>query len=238
MATVVVLSADAVGALLDGYVEGAHIDGTGQLVLTFGDASTSVVGYVRNHSELLNLDADDHEQYALADGSRGAFATPAQGTKADNARKNLTTATVEFLGGSGTIIETFLITNDATDTTTWPNRWAIQYRDNDTTATPRNVTAFNEYGEVRLASAKHNTVALRVFNEEHHANVTGTRSTTVPIIELMDNRDDRNHLWGVYSAGQMKIQAGQILVAYSIVLGPSDAVPTGTPSGTIIVRTT
>lgn len=238
MAAGVFLDAATVQAMVDDCVTGASIDGVGRLVLTLADASTAIIGYVQNHSELLHLDADDHTQYALADGTRGAFATTAQGTKADNARKNLTTSTVEFLGGSGTVIETFLITNDATDTTTWPNRWAIQYRDNDTTATPRNVVAMNEYGELRIASAKHNTTGLRVFNEENPLNHTGTRSTTVPVIQLMDDRTNRNHLWGVYSAGQMKIAAGQIEVAYTIVLGPSDTVPTGTPAGTVIVRTT
>jgi hypothetical protein len=240
MATGVFLDAEATQALFGETVVGASIDGTGRLVLTMGDASTVVIGYVRNHHELLNLEDDDHEQYALADGTRGDFATTDQGDKADAARVNLVTLSdvVEFLGGSGTVAENFLITNDDTDTTDWPNRWSMQYRDNDTTATPRNVFALNEYGEARLASAKHNTVALRVFNEENPLNHTGARSTTVPIIELMDNRTDRNHLWGVYSAGQIKIQAGQIPVAYTIVLGPSDTVPTGTPAGTVIVRTT
>ena len=239
MATVVVLSAEAVQALIDACVVGASIDGTGQLVLTLGDDSNVTVGYVRNHSQLLHLDADDHTQYALANGTRGDFATTAQGDKADAARVNLVTDTdvVEFLGGSGTVIETFLITEDATDTTDWTNRLAVQFRDDDT-SDPRNVFALNEYGEPRVAPAKHNTVAFRLFTVENPLNEDAARSDTVPIIEMMDDRTARNHLWGVYSTGMMKIMAGQIPVAYTIVLGPSDAVPTGTPAGTVIVRTT
>ena len=42
-------------------------------------------GGVSAHGLLTGLADDDHTQYALADGSRGNFATPAQGTLADNA---------------------------------------------------------------------------------------------------------------------------------------------------------
>lgn len=42
-------------------------------------------GGVTDHGALSGLSDDDHTQYALADGSRGSFATTAQGAKADTA---------------------------------------------------------------------------------------------------------------------------------------------------------
>lgn len=42
-------------------------------------------GGVSDHGDLSGLGDDDHTQYALADGSRGAFATEAQGSLADSA---------------------------------------------------------------------------------------------------------------------------------------------------------
>lgn len=42
-------------------------------------------GGVTDHGDLDGLADDDHSQYALADGSRGAFATEEQGNKADSA---------------------------------------------------------------------------------------------------------------------------------------------------------
>lgn len=40
---------------------------------------------IDDHGQLNGLGDDDHSQYALADGSRGAFASEAQGTLADSA---------------------------------------------------------------------------------------------------------------------------------------------------------
>lgn len=42
-------------------------------------------GPIDDHGALTGLADDDHTQYALADGSRGAFATEAQGALADSA---------------------------------------------------------------------------------------------------------------------------------------------------------
>ena len=42
--------------------------------------SVAVSGGVTDHGALTGRDDDDHTQYALADGSRGTFATAAQGT--------------------------------------------------------------------------------------------------------------------------------------------------------------
>lgn len=50
-----------------------------------GGGSGGGGGGVTDHGALTGLTDDDHSQYALADGSRGNFASPAQGAKADTA---------------------------------------------------------------------------------------------------------------------------------------------------------
>jgi len=240
MATVVVLSEEAVNALVDGMFVGATINGSGNLILTTQGGDPVDVGNIKDHGGLTGLGDDDHTQYAKADGTRGSFASTSQGTKADAARPNKG-GEIDIQAGDTTsppgFYELVVITNDGTSSTGWVNRMEIQFKDNSG-ATPRTVFAHNEYGEVRGASAKHNTTWLRGFVEYNPANVTGTRDATIPIFQLMDNRTDRNHLWGLYSTGMQKIMTGQIPVQYVIVLGPSDAVPTGTPANTVIVRTT
>lgn len=46
---------------------------------------SAIVGVAMNHNDLGLLGGDDHTQYALTDGTRGAFATQAQGALADTA---------------------------------------------------------------------------------------------------------------------------------------------------------
>jgi hypothetical protein len=69
MATAVVLDKDTIlGLIADMFVD-AVINGSGQLVLTKQDTTTVTVGYVQDHSHMLHLTtADDHTQYAKADG--------------------------------------------------------------------------------------------------------------------------------------------------------------------------
>jgi hypothetical protein len=47
------------------------------------------VPVITDHGQLGGLSDDDHAQYALADGSRGNFATPGQGALADTALQNI-----------------------------------------------------------------------------------------------------------------------------------------------------
>jgi hypothetical protein len=238
MAEVIVLSAEAIHALVDLALNSVVIDGSGHLKFTTVEGDTIDLGSIKAHAGLSGLTNDDHTQYAKADGSRGAFATPAQGTKADNARKNKDIATnnISLSDPTNDIVENVLIVDDGSSTSAWPNRIQFKFQDSHST---RNTSAFNEYGEFRGAPAKHNTVAARWFVNDNPSYTDGTaRDATVPIIELMDDRTNRNHLWGVYADGRVKIATGQILTAPVIVLGPSDAIPTGTPTGAVIVRTT
>lgn len=234
MSTVIVLDQDTVMGLIEGLVASATIDGTGRLVFTKQDGSTAIIGYVADHGNQYGLGDDDHTQYALADGSRGAFATTTQGGKADAARPNHQAA-VAITDPTNDYVERITITNDASDTSAWVNRREVKYKDNSG-ATARNVLVENEYGELRLASAKHNTVPFRIFVEEHAANTTGARDNTVPMIQVMDNRDDRNSIYSVLPTGITKFKS--LSMAYVLVLGPSDSVPADTPTGTVIVRTT
>ena len=48
-----------------------------------------LVDVITDHGQLGGLSDDDHAQYALADGSRGNFATPGQGALADTALQNI-----------------------------------------------------------------------------------------------------------------------------------------------------
>lgn len=58
---------------------------TAQNKFVAGTDETGGVGGTSDHGSLNGLGDDDHPQYALADGSRGSFATAAQGTTADSA---------------------------------------------------------------------------------------------------------------------------------------------------------
>jgi hypothetical protein len=59
--------------------------GAGRRIVIRPSASGGSGGGVTDHGALTGLGDDDHPQYALADGTRGAFATTAQGDLADTA---------------------------------------------------------------------------------------------------------------------------------------------------------
>ena len=124
------------------------------------------------------------------------------------------------------------IQDDGTDSATWINRWAIKFK--EVGGLIRNTFALNEYGEIRVAPGKHNTVALRVFVKEFVDNPVQARSATVPVMEVMDNRNTRNSLWGIVGDGTTVV-AGQRM-SYVLVLATGAAVPAGTPANTVIVR--
>jgi hypothetical protein len=237
MATVVVLSEDAVNALIAGAVETADINGSGELVFTTHDGSVINVGVINDHGGLVGLGDDDHTEYALADGSRGAFATPAQGTKADDARPNLEADISINASGSDKWIERFTVVADGVDAdTTWEDRVSCFWDDTIGGGNPIRVFSLNERFEPRYIPAKTNTTGLRGFTKR--ASGDTAHSSTVPIQQIMDNEDNRNNVWGILADGTTVIAAGLIHMAYVLVLGPSDTIPTGTPAGTVIVRTT
>lgn len=146
--------------------------------------------------------------------------------------------TVTITGGDTTAngyVQNVIVQDDGTATSSWLERLAYKFREVGGALT-RNVFYLNEYGEARFAPARHNTVALRVFVKEFANNPTNARSTTVPVMELMDNRSDRNTLWGLLGDGTIVVGANKM--AHTIVLSASATVPAGLPAGTVIVRTT
>jgi len=60
-------------------------------------------GGVTDHGDLTGLGDDDHSQYALSDGSRGSFATTAQGALADTATQPADLSAVASSGAAGDV---------------------------------------------------------------------------------------------------------------------------------------
>lgn len=88
---------------------------------------------------------------------------------------------------------------DEGDSADWPNRWEFLFGPG---TWPLHRTFFlNEYGEFRLTPARPNTIPFRIFTKEYAA--FSARSLTVPIIEIADNRDDRNTLFSVDGTGKV-----------------------------------
>jgi hypothetical protein len=238
MADVIVFERDKVLELLDTVFVSGTIESDGDLVFTTFGSDTVNLGKF-DHADLTGLTTGDpHTQYALADGSRGSFATTAQGTKADDARPNLNSIT-DFDGGDNDVVEHFRITIDGTDSGTWPDRWRWQIRNG--TGSYRYVTYLNEFGELRLTPAKHDTVSTRWFVIDTPTLTDGTaRNTGVPIMELMDDRTNRNIIWAKMTNGDDAYHTGSAYVrlARVLVLTAAASVPANTPAGTVIVRTT
>lgn len=104
------------------------------------------------------------------------------------------------VNGADAYMENFRITNDGSATSTWPERLTFFYRDT-MGGTYYRTGYFNEYGEIRVAPGKPNTVAFRAFTREY--TTQPARNMSVPIIELMDDRTNRNQLFAVMPNGQV-----------------------------------
>lgn len=233
MGTVVVFDTDKVLELFNSGITGGVIDANGDLILQRPDGTSVNLGNVKSHSQLTNLDEDDHPQYALADGSRGEFATKSQGLKADAALPKMG-ATVDLNGADGTV-ETITITDDGTSTGNWLNRWMVKWKESSAVgALVRTVFGLNEYGEIRIASAKHNTTGLRVLVKEFPTNPVQARDMTVPVMEIMDDRTNRNSLRSWFGDGS-QARNGNKLADVMILVGAAP-VPAGTAANTLIVR--
>lgn len=243
MGTVIVLSSEAVMALINNAVTGATITGGGELVLQKPGGVTVNLGNVTDHGELIGISDDDHTQYALSDGTRGDFATEAQGALADAARPNVR-AVIDVNGGDANgWVEQVTVTDDNTATSGWVDRFIGFFRHRVSGAPVadnlrRRVHWRNEYQELRLAPAKENTVALRIFVRDTATTQTNARDANVPLLQMMDDRGVRTPIWGLYPNGKVRVASQEIETAHVLLLGPTDPVPTGTPAGTVIVRTT
>jgi len=223
MATVTVFTADRIIEFENEDLVSGIIDENGDLILQKRGGTVVNVGNVKDHGQLTGLADDDHPLYALADGSRGDFRPTIQ-------------ALTELNGGDPTgTLETVVITDDGTLTDNWVNRIVFQYKDN-ALADPRLTFFINEFGEIRVAPSAVNRTAFRAFVKELPTNPAAPRDPDVPVMELMDNRVDRNVLWGLVGDGTTVVNG--LRMSYTLVLGPADPVPADTPPNTVIVRTT
>lgn len=121
------------------------------------------------------------------------------------------------------------------DSTNWVDRVRKLFKPFTTPA--RTVQWDNEYGEKRLAPAKHNTTALVIYVRENPTVQTSARNDTVPVMVVRNDRDTRVHYWGIYDNGVVKFGPNAHVDVPQIVLGAADPVPAGLPAGTIIHRT-
>lgn len=239
MATAVVLDKDTIlGLIADMFVD-AVINGSGQLVLTKQDTTTVTVGYVQDHSHMLHLTtADDHTQYAKADGSRGSFATTAQGTKADAAKPLLDATVTANAGDTAFWIQKVHVVNDGTSSSGWVNREEYWY-DNTVgggSSTERLTSFKNEYGEYRGVPGKHTTVPFRLFTKDQPGDTA--HDSNVPMFEIMDDRNTRTSLFTIVDAGNgyYQNQVKDVPFNYVLVLTAAASVPSNTPANTLIVR--
>jgi hypothetical protein len=95
----------------------------------------------------------------------------------------------------------------------------------------------NENGVPRCASSRTSEVPLKVHG------FSGGQAASANIFEVWDKwTTGRRVLWSINRDGRPVIGSNpggsEILGSNVITLGPSDPVPTGTPTGTVIVRTT
>ncbi len=142
---------------------------------------------------------DGSANITLAAADVGA-ATTAQGAKADTALQPGGALALTSLTGT---LQDVTVTSDGSDESAWPNRFSFWYK-TDAGATPRRTGSFNEFGEARFAPAKGNTVPLRAFTRE----LSSGPAHTVNVIEVMDDRTNRNILFGVGNLGEIVSASG------------------------------
>ena len=106
----------------------------------------------------------------------------------------------EDLDGNTEVMGQWHIIDDGTDSTTWPERLTFWY-DPAGSAAEHRTFYLNEYGEVRVASGKPSTVPFRVLVKEGATDPA--HNTGVPVMQVMDNRDDRNEMFAVHNNGKV-----------------------------------
>lgn len=150
-----------------------------------------------------------------------------QGGAAGRAVKNAVVA----LAAPTDQLESVTINDDGSDTSTWPNRLEMWFNSGGKT---RRTTYFNEYGELRVAPGKTNTVAVRFFAKEMATDAA--HSSSVAVFEVMDDRQTRTQLFAVMPDG--KVIAPNI--GAKTITYPTGSEPTlsGLTNGTLLVEYT
>lgn len=111
------------------------------------------------------------------------------------------TGNVVTLDGDTQSVGAFTVVDDSSSTSTWPNR--LEFNFQTPGGVKRHTFYLNEYGEFRVVAAKPSTTASRVFTREFGTDAA--HSTTVPVWDVMDDRDNRNILAAVFSDGRMEL---------------------------------
>lgn len=104
------------------------------------------------------------------------------------------------LDGDSQKFASFTVVDDGTATSGWPNRLEFFFTTGGVT---RHTTYMNEYGELRATCAKPTTTGGRVFTREFATDAA--HSTSVPVFDVMDDRDNRTILAGFYSDGRLEL---------------------------------
>lgn len=138
-------------------------------------------------------------------------------------------ATLDLAAATESVTE-ITVVDDGSSTTNWPNRFSWLFKPSGGIA--RLVQYVNEYGELRLVSAKTNTVPFRIFGKTAAADA----AHTVNLIEVQDARDTRVNVFTVATDGTVaapNVQDG-------VVTWPTGSEPslTGVPDGTLWVEYT
>ena len=106
---------------------------------------------------------------------------------------------VKLTNMAGDMIERIDIEHDGTSTASWPNRLEVRFK--AVAGVARNVFTLNEYGEPRIFPALPNTVASRWFAREYTTDPA--RDMTVPLIEVYNDRTNRQTQFAVYGDGDI-----------------------------------
>jgi hypothetical protein len=138
---------------------------------------------------------------------------------AKNLTSNLDPTADQF--GSWTIVA------DGSDSGSWKNRLEFLFKPVGGTAALTGY--FNEYGELRVIPGKANTVPFRAFTKQFPTDANHTAN----VLEVQDNRTDRNVLFSVDSTGKV---AAPNIGAKVWTLNAGDSNPAGLATGDVIVK--
>jgi hypothetical protein len=107
---------------------------------------------------------------------------------------------------------------EAEDTSAWPDRFRFFFqRMIAGVLQPRRLTVwFNEFFEIRGVPAKTNTTVCRFYVREFPTDPA--HSSTVPVLEVADDRTNRNVMFGIMGNGDIVRTIGGVLVVHKLVL--------------------
>src|SRR5690606_1272364 len=98
-------------------------------------------------------------------------------------------------------VSTVNVVDDSSSASNWPDRILVLYDG-------EHATWCNEYGEYRAAPAQRNTVGWRMVAARTPTG-SSNRATSVPVVQVVDDRRNRTPLFEVYGDGKVTA-AGEI----------------------------